>query len=122
MSSEPVYRLSFTLPRDVSEYEPTSHFLERLKYRTDPEPSKDIARQVIEEGRILCPHGKDQVIFEAAIEEDGVFPDEYDWRVVVAVNRDAFVEENERHRLLTIYALREHGELHPEVFDQGVAQ
>lgn len=118
MSDEPVYRIPFTLPRDTSEYDPSQHFLERLKYRTDPEPSKEIARQVIQEGRILCPHGKERVIFEREIEEEGVFGDTYRWHVVVAVNRDAFIRDDEYHRLLTIYAADAHGDVHPEVFDE----
>lgn len=117
--SEPVYRVAFTLPRDITQYEPTQHFLERLKYRTDPDPSKDIARRVIEEGHILCPHGKEEVVFEAELEGEGVFADTHTWHVIVAVDRDAFVQEDTRHRLLTIYADDAHGDAgHREVFDE----
>jgi len=108
-STEPTYD-GHALPRDVSRYEPTTHFWQRLKYRKQPEPSKAIATETVEQGTIKRTHMADRFIFEQRV--DGVL-----WWVLAAVKPEAFERDTAHHYLLSIYAPEATDGDHPEVFD-----
>jgi len=101
----------YHLPRTVEDYKASTHFMERLKYRTDPEPSKEIVHDVLEYGTVKDTHLPQRLIFEQEI-GDNI------WWVLIEVNEDAFEQENKYHTLLTVYCKNSDHEKHPTVFDQ----
>lgn len=96
-------------PRDPSDYEPTTHFMSKCKYRCDPSPSPSIAAAVIRDGEVVPLAGQaHQVVFEA---ERGP----HTWRVVADVREGM----EPPYPLVTIYAVDAHGPgRHDEVFER----
>lgn len=112
------FSVEFELQRDISEYEPSTHFMERLKYRKNPEPSKEIAQEVVEEGEVYSTHEPDRIFFEKKIKGGGHWDSNVNiWRVLAAINEEAFYNEDAYHTLLTIYAKKPHNVDHKEVFE-----
>jgi len=99
----------FPVPREVDAYKTTTHFMERLKYRTDPEPSKEIVKDCLKYGTIKRTHEAQRIIFEHDIGR-------YTWRVLAQINDEAFTDSEKYHTLLTVYETNNH-EYHKTVFD-----
>lgn len=113
MSSQPesaTITVEHPVPRTVEAYEATDHFMDRLKYRTDPEPTKRIVRECLEHGVIKQTHEKNRYIFE---DDRGL----YTWWVVVRIDPDAFRQPEVAHDLLTVYVPERHDSNHRTVFD-----
>lgn len=119
MSSQPetpTVTTEHAIPRDLDAYEATDHFMDRLKYRTDPEPTKRIVREALEHGHIKQTHETRRYIFE---DERGL----HTWWVVVRIVPAAFYQEATYHDLLTVYVPERHDSEHRTVFDEdGGAQ
>ena len=107
----PTWR-GWSVPRAVDEFEPTDHFMQRLKYRTDPAPTKEIVAETIAHGKVLHTHIADRRIYEY---DSGL----YTWRVLVALDEAAFDAEDCYHTLLTVYVPGRHGDDHETVFERG---
>lgn len=111
--AEPTWEVDgeeFTAPRDIGAYHPGDHFLQRLKYRTDPEPSGEIATETIREGHVKHSNEAHLVHFEHEVGRET-------WTVVAHIKRRAFVDPDVTHKLVTIYAHSHDG--HQTVFDTG---
>ena len=110
---EPTYN-GHEIPRvPGTDYKTTPHFMERLKYRTDPSPKKDDVHTIMWAGTIKHTHIPDRFIFEYEI--DGVV-----WWIIVEMNEEAFENENKYHTLVSIYAPYEHEGDHKTVFEVDV--
>jgi hypothetical protein len=108
------YSPSLEIPRDIeNEYRTTNHFMERLKYRTDPEPSKEIVFETMENGQFKTTHISDRFICEQEI-------DEITWWIIVEMNDEAFVKDNKYHALVSVYAPNQHPEKHKTVFEADI--
>jgi hypothetical protein len=114
MSSQPetpTVTVEHPIPRTLDAYEATDHFMDRLKYRTDPEPSKRIVRETLEHGRVKHTHEPNRYIFE---DDRGL----YRWWVVVRIDPTAFQQPTAYHDLLTVYVPDRHDSKHRTVFDE----
>jgi len=100
-SDEAIYNLSasVTPPREPSDYRITDHFRYRVNHRRNPSIDGEIVRSCFEEGRIKHTQQANRFFFE--LELDHLF------RVVVELRDEAFLEESEKHRALTVYAVGE---------------
>lgn len=108
------HKVSHEIPRDVeNEYRTTDHFMERLKYRTDPEPSKEIVFEVMEDGKFKTTHISDRYICEKEI-NDTV------WWIIIEIDDEAFVKDNRYHALVSVYAPHEHPGKHKTVFEADI--
>lgn len=108
------FKVEAEIPRDLeNKYRTTKHFMERLKYRTDPSPSKEIVHEVAENGTFKTTHISDRRIIEKVI-------DNVKWWLIIEVNPDAFFEEKKYHALVSIYAPNEHPEKHKTVFEADI--
>ncbi len=95
----PIYKLSASVspPRDPSAYRITDHFRDRLNFRQNPTVDGKIVRRCFEEGQIKHTQVADRFFFELELD--------YRYRVVVALRDEAFLEEAEKHRAVTVYAV-----------------
>jgi len=95
----PIYKLSASVspPRDPSAYRITDHFRYRLSHRQNPSINGEIVRRCFEDGRIKHTQAADRFFFELELD--------YRFRVVVALRDEAFLEETEKHRAVTVYAV-----------------
>lgn len=95
----PRYRLSQSLPvpREPSAYRITEHFRFRVSRRTNPSVDGEIIRRCIEEGELKTTQQADRFIFE--------FEAGYTWRLIVALRDEAFLQDEEKHRAVTVYAV-----------------
>lgn len=108
------YKGEYELPRDPSnDYKTSSHFMERLKYRTDPKPKKKYVFETMEKGLVKTTHISDRFIFEHKI-------DDTVWWIIVEVNEQAFDRDNKWHTLVSIYAPHEHDDKHKTVFEVNI--
>ena len=92
------YPVNHPVPRDPSEYSPTKHFLQRKKYRTDPEITGDVIRETIESGTISgCGDARNgEFKFQKTIDGD-------EWTVVVSLEKDAFRDPERTHNVVTAF-------------------
>jgi hypothetical protein len=109
-SESPTVTVEHPVPRTLDAYEATDHFMDRLKYRTDPEPTKRIVSEALEHGIIKQTHIPNRYIFE---DDRGL----YTWWVVVRLVEAAFRDPNTNHDLLTVYVPDRHDSSHQTVFD-----
>ena len=73
------------IPRDPSAYQPSDHYLNRLKYRRDPSIEGWIVRDLIETGRLMDDRWDDnRYAFEKRVWSEGW----HDWRLLVSVDTD----------------------------------
>lgn len=95
----PIYKLSaqVTPPQDPSEYRVTDHFRYRKKHRRNPTITSEIVRACFEEGQIKHTQVSNEFFFEIELD--------YRYRVVVALRDEAFLEDEQKHRALTVYAV-----------------
>jgi len=98
---EAIYKLStsVTPPREPSDYRITDHFRYRLNHRRNPSIDGEIVRRCFQEGRIKHTQRADRFFFELELD--------HHFRVVVELRDEAFLEESEKHRALTVYAVGE---------------
>lgn len=103
------YTVAHAVPRDLDAYAPTTHFLQRKKYRSDPEIETSIIREVLAEGRCsgnpthipeVAQDAGDVFTFERTVRTEG---ERHHFTVVVAVSEAAFRSDTP-HQLLTVYA------------------
>ncbi|MFC7044335.1 hypothetical protein ACFQH6_20545 [Halobacteriaceae archaeon GCM10025711] len=94
--AEPTYKLSLSIPREPSAYVATDHFRFRYSRRDNPTITDDVVETCIREGRIKNTQSPDRFIFEATIEG-------YRWWVIVELVEDAFLDDAEKHRVITAY-------------------
>jgi hypothetical protein len=94
---EPRYTLSLTPPRQPEAYRITDHFRQRLKRRKNPTITGDIVRRCIEDGQLKRTQVSHHFFFELQLD--------YRFRVVVALRDEAFLEQEEKHRALSVYAV-----------------
>jgi hypothetical protein len=90
------YSLSVPIPRDPSAYRITDHFRFRMNRRKNPSIDTDTVRRCIEEGRVKSTQSPDRFIFELELG--------YRWWVIVEIRDEAFLEESEKHRAVTVFA------------------
>lgn len=101
-------------PRDIeTEYHTSFHFMERLKYRTDPEPTEEIVFETMENGQFKTTHISNRYICEQEI-------DEITWWIIVEINDEAFAKDNKYHTLVSVYAPNQHPEKHKTVFEADI--
>jgi len=98
---EAIYNLSASVspPREPSDYRITDHFRYRLNHRRNPSIDGEIVRRCFEEGRIKHTQDAERFFFELELD--------HRFRVVVELRDEAFLEEKEKHRALTVYAVGE---------------
>ncbi len=96
---EPIYKLSasVTPPREPEAYRITDHFRYRLNHRRNPSIDGEIVRPCIEDGQVKHTQQADRFFFELELD--------YRFRVVVALRDEAFLDDEEKHRALTVYAV-----------------
>lgn len=94
-----IYKLSarVTPPREPEAYRITDHFRYRLNHRRNPSIDGEIVRRCIEEGVVKHTQQAERFFFELELD--------YRFRVVVALRDEAFLQEEEKHRALTVYAV-----------------
>lgn len=93
----PRYSLRVPIPRDPAAYSPSTHFLQRKRYRK-PTIKDWIIEELLTEGE--CKQvDSNRFFFEKTIWSEG----EHDWRLVVAVNEEAFTDPEATHRILTAF-------------------
>ncbi|NHX37191.1 MULTISPECIES: hypothetical protein [Halolamina] len=97
-SPEAVYKLSTSVspPREPSAYRITDHFRYRMNHRQNPSVDGDIIRRCFEDGRIKNTAQADRFIFE--LDAD------HRWWLIVELRDEAFFQESEKHRALTVFA------------------
>lgn len=83
-------------PREPSEYRITDHFRYRMNHRQNPSVDGDIIRRCFKDGRIKNTAQADRFIFEL----DG----DHRWWLIVELRDEAFFQESEKHRALTVFA------------------
>jgi hypothetical protein len=98
-----------TPPRDPREYRATRHFSNRLRERVDERDRDQLPRTLIDRGRITRVAG-DGVDADVPDDEHGATvaftttgPRERPWTLVAALRPVAFIDDEERHRALTIW-------------------
>lgn len=94
--SEHRFTLSVPIPREPSAYRMTEHFRFRKSRRENPSVDGEVIRRCIEDGRIKRTQSADRFIFEW---EAG-----WTWWVIVELREEAFLQEAEKHRALTVFA------------------
>lgn len=95
MSDDPTFR-GHPVPREPSEYRPTTHFLQR-RHERDPTITGGVIRHVFANGDIYeSPH---RDVDNAYIFRE--FIDGFEWRLVVGLMPAAFERDGAKHKLLT---------------------
>ena len=95
-------------PRDPSAYRATRHFSNRLRERVDDIDRDELPRTLIEDGRVSRVVDHDDADVPdgergTTIAFTTTGPRERPWTLVAALRPVAFIDEEERHRALTIW-------------------
>jgi|APHM01.1.fsa_nt_gi hypothetical protein len=97
-------------PRETAEYRTTTHFIDRLRERVDERDRDHLLRILIEDGQISRTRAGDDLADDVPADEVGATvaftttgPGDRPWTLIAALRPAAFVDEDERHRALTIW-------------------
>jgi len=103
MSNTKHVNVVFEVPRDPEQYRATTHFGQRLRERAPDDKRDSVVRNLIERGRVSGA---------SPTRERGANVSQYfkfeqrvhgtDYRMIVGIRREAFVEDGSKHLAVTI--------------------